>query len=181
MSELRVSSILGPDGFPTAKLNGVERPEVPPGAVVFFAASTPPPGFLKANGALLSRTTYAALFAILGTTFGAGDGLTTFQLPDLRGYALRGWDDGKGIDTGRVFGSTQDDNIKQTSWWSPATMSGNGSLFNDVSGALTISRVTSNSWSVQALASAGTRADMTLGSATETRMKNVALLACIKY
>lgn len=181
MSELRVSNILGPDGFPTAKLNGVERPEVPPGAIVFFAATTAPPGFLKANGATPSRLTYAALFAVLGTTFGAGDGTTTFGLPDLRGYVLRGWDDGRGIDTGRVFGSTQDDNIKQSSWWSPATMSGDGSLFNAVSGALAISRVTSNSWSVQALATAGTRADLTLGSAPETRMKNIALLPCIKY
>lgn len=78
-----------------------------PGAVAFFARSTAPVGYLKANGAAVSRTAYSALFASVGTTFGAGDGATTFNLPDLRGEFLRGWDDGRGVDTGRVFGSAQ--------------------------------------------------------------------------
>lgn len=77
------------------------------GQVCYFAVNAPPTGFLKANGALVSRTTYAALFAVIGTTFGAGNGSTTFALPDLRGEFLRGWDDSRGVDTGRVFGSAQ--------------------------------------------------------------------------
>ncbi|MGV8597598.1 phage tail protein, partial [Pseudomonas aeruginosa] len=78
------------------------------GAVQLFARSTPPPGWLPANGAWVSRTTYAALFAAIGTTFGAGDGSTTFNLPDLRGEFLRGWDAGRGIDPGRSLGSSQE-------------------------------------------------------------------------
>lgn len=81
---------------------------VPPGAIMHFARSTPPTGWLKANGAAVSRTTYAALFAAIGTTFGAGDGSTTFNLPDLRGEFVRGWDDARGVDSGRAFGSFQD-------------------------------------------------------------------------
>lgn len=78
-----------------------------PGFVSYTAAATAPAGWLKANGAVVSRTTYAALFAAIGTTYGAGDGSTTFKLPDYRGYFLRALDDGRGIDTGRVLGSTQ--------------------------------------------------------------------------
>lgn len=78
----------------------------------FFAQNTAPTGWLKANGALVSRTTYATLFSKIGTTFGAGDGTTTFALPDLRGYFARGWDDGRGIDASRVFGSSQADAVE---------------------------------------------------------------------
>ena len=80
---------------------------VPIGAVFHFAASTAPTGFLKANGAAVSRTTYAALFAITGTTYGVGDGSTTFNVPDLRGEFIRGWADDRAVDTGRAFGSSQ--------------------------------------------------------------------------
>lgn len=85
------------------------------GSVSAFARSTAPAGWLKANGAAVSRTTYAALFAAIGTTFGAGNGSTTFKLPDLRGEFVRGWDDGRGVDSGRAFGSWQaDDNKSHT-------------------------------------------------------------------
>lgn len=60
--------------------------------------ATVPAGWLECNGAAVSRTTYAALFAVLSTTYGAGDGSTTFNLPDLRGEFVRGWDHGKGSD-----------------------------------------------------------------------------------
>ena len=79
------------------------------GSIGYFATSTPPSGWVKANGAALSRTTYADLFAVIGTTWGSGDGSTTFNVPDLRGEFLRSWDDGRGIDTGRSFASSQDD------------------------------------------------------------------------
>ena len=80
---------------------------VPSGAVLYFAGRTAPAGWLKANGAAVSRTAYAALFAAIGTTYGAGDGRSTFNLPDLRAEFIRGWDDGRGVDVGRVFGSAQ--------------------------------------------------------------------------
>ncbi len=79
----------------------------PPGMVSVFAMSSAPTGWLKANGAAVSRTTYASLFAAIGTTFGAGDGTTTFNVPDLRGEFVRGWDDGRGVDTARAIGSAQ--------------------------------------------------------------------------
>ena len=78
------------------------------GMVAAFAANVTPTGWLKCNGAAVSRTTYANLFAIIGTTYGAGDGSTTFNLPDLRGETIRGWDDARGVDSGRVIGSWQD-------------------------------------------------------------------------
>lgn len=79
----------------------------PPGAVLAFARATAPTGWLKANGAAVSRTTYNALFTAIGTAFGAGDGSTTFNLPDLRGEFPRGLDDGRGVDAGRALGSAQ--------------------------------------------------------------------------
>lgn len=80
---------------------------VPAGAVMAFAMIGPPAGYLKANGAAISRTTYAALFAVLGTYYGDGDGSTTFNLPDYRGEFLRGLDDGRGLDLGRLLGTLQ--------------------------------------------------------------------------
>ena len=84
----------------------------PAGSVTMFASSTVPSGWLECNGAAVSRTTYATLFAAIGTTWGAGDGSTTFALPDLRGEFVRGWDHGKGTDTGRAFASSQADEIE---------------------------------------------------------------------
>ncbi|MEO2217325.1 tail fiber protein [Chromobacterium vaccinii] len=75
------------------------------GQVAFFAMTTPPDGWLPANGAAISRSTFASLFAAISTTYGAGDGTTTFNLPDLRGEFVRGWD--ANVDQGRVFGSKQ--------------------------------------------------------------------------
>ena len=80
---------------------------VPSGTVLYFAGSAAPAGWLKANGAAVSRTAYAALFAAIGTTYGAGDFRNTFNLPDLRGEFIRGWDNGRGVDTPRSIGSAQ--------------------------------------------------------------------------
>ena len=62
---------------------------LPAGAVMPFAMATAPTGWFSCDGALLSRTTYALLFAAIGTTFGVGDGSTTFAIPDLRGRFVR--------------------------------------------------------------------------------------------
>lgn len=77
------------------------------GQVSMFARETAPAGWLKANGAAVSRVTYAALFAAIGTRFGAGDWVNTFNIPDLRGEFIRGWDDGRGLDPGRDLGGVQ--------------------------------------------------------------------------
>ena len=76
------------------------------GDVKTVATEEPPFGWLKCNGDVVSRTQYAALFDVIGTRFGAGNGSTTFGLPDLRGEFVRGWDDGRGVDPGRALGSS---------------------------------------------------------------------------
>lgn len=83
------------------------------GSVVAFAMTSTPSGYLKANGQAVSRITYATLFDRIGTTWGVGDGATTFNLPDYRGEFLRGFDDSRGLDSGRVFGSTQLGSIQE--------------------------------------------------------------------
>jgi microcystin-dependent protein len=109
LGDAQVTTAKLADGAVTAaKLASGAVPEgVPTGTVVAFAASSPPSGWLVCNGAAVSRTTYAALFGVLGTTYGAGDGSTTFNLPDLRGEFVRGLDLGRGVDSGRVLGSAQ--------------------------------------------------------------------------
>lgn len=78
------------------------------GDVKTVATEEPPLGWLKCNGAVVSRSQYAALFDVIGTRFGAGNGSTTFGLPDLRGEFVRGWDDERGVDPGRELGSAQE-------------------------------------------------------------------------
>jgi len=78
------------------------------GAVSAFAFTSVPTGWLECDGSTVSRTTYSDLFTAIGDTFGAGDGSTTFAIPDLRGEFLRGWDNGRGIDASRALGSFQD-------------------------------------------------------------------------
>ena len=145
---------------------------VQPGTVIYIAKNTPPTGYLKANGAAVSRATYAALFSAIGTTFGVGDGATTFNLPDLRGEFIRGWDDSRGVDSGRVFGSAQTDDLKSHAHqWNQYAMN---SL--DTTGGPQIvgadSGGSSLGWSSGAISNTG---------GTETRPRNIALLACIKY
>src|SRR6218665_849460 len=67
-------------------------PPVPAGVVPAFAGPTPPEGWLLCHGQTLPRTTYPTLFAAIGTTYGPGDGTTTFTLPNLRGRVPVGHD-----------------------------------------------------------------------------------------
>lgn len=76
---------------------GAENDYVEPGTIAPFAGPTPPTGWLGCDGAAISRTTYAALFAAIGSTWGAGDGSTTFNVPDFRGRALIGEGTGPGL------------------------------------------------------------------------------------
>lgn len=179
-----------------AMLNGVAMPA---GAVAHFARTTAPTGWLKANGAAVSRTTYAILFAAIGTTFGAGDGSTTFNLPDLRSEFLRGLDDGRGVDIGRALGSWQDGQNLSHSHTGGTDTVGNHTHANGAytrlmrppyGGSLTGSDY-DGSGSEQAvgpgdsadmLAAGGHSHTVTINSSggSEARPRNVALLACIK-
>ena len=151
---------------------GPSGPGLSAGAVIYHASSTPPTGFIKANGASLSTSTYAALFASIGYTFGGSGG--SFNVPDLRGEFLRGWDDSRGVDSGRSFGSAQADEFKShthtgsslaagTIWLSRYQLSG-GTWPNEKDGN-----------------TSGTGSPTGATGGTETRPRNVALLACIKY
>jgi phage-related tail fiber protein len=113
MPLLKASNLADLPNTATARTNlGVDSKvntdtHAPAGLVGFFAGGTAPAGWLKANGAAVSRTAYAALYARIGNLYGAGDGFNTFNLPDLRGEFIRGFDDGRGVDPGRVLGSYQ--------------------------------------------------------------------------
>lgn len=84
-------------------------PSVPIGSVVIAAAAAvyASTGWLYCNGQAVSRTTYAGLFSIIGTTYGIGNGTTTFNVPDLRAYFVRGQDDGRGAATTAALGVAQ--------------------------------------------------------------------------
>ena len=144
----------------------------PAGSVIYHAANTAPTGFIKANGAAVSRSTYAALFTAIGTTFGSGDGSSTFNVPDLRGEFPRGWDDSRGIDSGRSFGSAQADELKTHDHTQrPSTGSKWFNIYSNSSGTWP------NEKNGNVIGGANTGAT----GGTETRPRNIALLACIKY
>ena len=174
--------------------NGITTPQINAGNIVgqvcFFGMTTAPEGFLKANGAAVSRTTYAALFAAISTTYGAGDGSTTFNLPDLRGEFPRGFDDGRGVDSGRAFATlqsqqTQDHKHTMSMGFDPGGFFGwqDGSGF-PVFGSTVIS--TANRTTIGAVTDIGAPlrvgfTDIMRDLTGETRPRNVALLACIKF
>lgn len=83
---------------------------IPAGTIIQSASKSTPNGYLKCNGASISRVSYQKLFEIIGTTFGSDDN-NTFRLPDSRGRFIRGFSDGSSLDSGRAFGSSQDSAI----------------------------------------------------------------------
>jgi microcystin-dependent protein len=93
------------------------------GVILPFPCNTPPAGYLAADGSLLSRTSYPRLWAFAQASgniaasdgvwtkgqFSPGDGATNFRIPDVRGYSMRYWDNGAGVDAGRALMSIQGD------------------------------------------------------------------------
>lgn len=160
---------------------------IPSGAVMYFAGQTAPAGWLKANGAAVSRTAYAALFAAIGTTYGTGDGRTTFNLPDLRGEFVRGWDDGRGIDSRRALGSAQSDAIRNITGKLDSGQNQAEQLFDNVitSGAFGKEQATKQ-WTFDssargdAVTAVTFDASRVVPTANENRPRNIALLVCIK-
>ena len=132
----------------------------PVGSIMDFAMNSPPTGWLECDGTAISRTTYASLFSAVGTTWGAGDGSSTFNLPDFRGEFRRGWDHGRGVDSGRAFASSQADELK-----AHAHTTG-------IVGAITVQL--GPAYPVVTSGNTGS----TGGS--ETRPRNIAVLTCIK-
>jgi microcystin-dependent protein len=140
----------------------------PAGGLHLFATASPPPGarLLVAEGQALSRATYARLFAEIGTTFGAGDGSTTFNAPDWRGVFFRGLDRGRGLDSNRqlgVFQSSQ--NLRHNHSISSRSNADSGAVYVEDAGT------------------SGTAYSPVTGyeGGDEARPVNQALLACISY
>lgn len=88
-------------------LNSVQG-AAPPGIIGFFPNDTAPNGWLSCHGQEVSRSTYANLFAVIGTAFGVGDGATTFNVPDFRGRILAGLDNLGGVSADRVTAANAD-------------------------------------------------------------------------
>lgn len=159
--------------------NGITTPVISAsnivGSVAFFAFATAPTGWLKCGGQAVSRSTYSALFAAMGTLYGVGDGFNTFNLPDLRGEFIRGFDDGRAIDSGRAIGTSQTDAFKAHFHVEGMGVNTNetGRYGNTATGISEIVHTAGSTDTDGANTS-------TVGD-TETRPRNVALLACIKF
>jgi microcystin-dependent protein len=154
----------------TIRQSFVPYPAMPIGTVIYVAYITPPDGWLECNGQAIDRTMYSLLFDKISTTYGAGNGTTTFNLPDLRGEFIRGWDNSKGIDNGRVFGSYQEDELK----------SHNHIIYNTQPDSKTPVTTTND----RALSGTGWQTNFnpytSSTGGTETRPRNIALMPIIK-
>jgi microcystin-dependent protein len=151
----------------------------PIGTVSWFAASAAPTSYLECSGGVVAISDYTDLWYVIGTTYNTGgEGAGNFRLPDLRGEFIRGWDHGRNINTGRVFGSTEADAFQGHRHLIDSQ--GNGSTSN---GALVNGNGT---WVAVSDADNPIRNPITDGTngtprtASETRPRNVALLPCIK-
>jgi microcystin-dependent protein len=148
-----------------------------PGTIISYGASGVPSGYLSCNGTAVSRTTYSALFAAIGTTYGGGDGSSTFNVPDLRGEFLRGWDNSRGVDSGRGIGSSQSHqapshghstgNFMDFDFGSTGTHNGPHFTSANGRGSRTTGGPDSGTW--------GT------ANGSETRPRNIAVHYCIKF
>lgn len=182
---------------------------VPTGARMEFLGNVVPPGYLELDGSLKSRLQYPALWAYAQASgilaagdagwafekgkFSPGDGATTFRLPDHRGLHARTWDHGAGVDTGRAIGSIQADAMLQHTHTATASVSDPGHAHPldgqtiQGSGSAAPSAVTDGNarglGTVTGTAGTGITVGVTVNAASgasETRVKNVAVLVCVK-
>lgn len=99
----------------TATVSATLIPPVPISTIVPYGsllANNLPPGWLYCNGAEFSKAMYPQLYAVIGDTYGNPRTTGNFKIPDLRGYFIRGYDDGRGIDINRKMGTYQDDSFR---------------------------------------------------------------------
>tara|TARA_B100002019_G_scaffold273756_1_gene270111 strand:+ start:276 stop:1154 length:879 start_codon:yes stop_codon:yes gene_type:complete len=177
----------------TAKLNA-SITLIPTGMIAPFPTSGVPTGWLECNGAAVSRTTYADLFALISDDYGNGDGSSTFNLPDLRGQFIRGFANGQSTDpdrasrtdrgdgtTGDAVGTKQDHAVEQHSHRTPATSGYNGNTSNTTYYSKGGSGYSSSLahggpiWTSSYSSNPNIKV-----SSNETRPKNVSMLYCIK-
>lgn len=103
-------TVTGTTSFPVGSIDSsaiasLPSNPIPVGTIMDFAGSSTPGGFLLCYGQAINRVTYSALFAVIGTTYGVGDGSTTFNVPDVRGRIGAGKDDMGGVAAGRLTAS----------------------------------------------------------------------------
>ena len=148
------------------------------GSVIIMPVNTVPTGYLECDGSAISRTTYADLFTVISTTYGSGDGSTTFNIPDLRGEFIRGWDNGRGQDSGRSIGTSQSDAFQghhHSYRYYNQFLAGGGSKTDDMPQS---PNSTSNNRVTTPISDGSNGTPRT---ANETRPKNIAMMYCIKY
>lgn len=150
---------------------------VPAGAIMFFGVKSIPDGWLLCNGANVSRTTYANLFAAIGTNFGSGNGSTTFALPNLNGRFIEGTNSTGSV--GNTYSSglpnisgtfTEHGNTSGMQCTGAFTGEARIGLKSNQGGAWDGGRVTLNS----------SRSSAVYGAASTVQPPSIALLACIK-
>lgn len=165
----------------------------PVGGSLMWNGTSAPTYFLKENGAAVSRTTYADLFTAIGTTFGVGDGSTTFNVPESRGEFFRGLDDGRGIDSGRTIDSAQSEMVgphTHTASMSTAGAHNHYTVLAYMAGYDGPAHPTwgnGDGWNSNEVVYTSTAGDHThtitvnASTGTENRPRNKAKLMCIKY
>ena len=187
-----------------AVINEISSRLVPVGTIGAFISTTPPAGWIQANGAVLSRAQYPALWAhaqgsgVLISeaqwytatpaswrwgSFTIGDGINTFRIPELRGEFLRGWEAGRApgwSEHGRVLGSWQHDAIREIAGWggSTVTWGANGAFAYEAGanrGAITARY---KEWG---LGDIHFRASRVVPTAAENIVRNIAVNYCIKF
>lgn len=171
---------------PERTLDSIKYNAVPVGNVEFSARTTAPAGYLYCNGSAVSRATYSRLFDAIGTTFGSGDGSTTFNLPDLRNEFIRGAQPGS-----RGVGVTESDATRSHTHTGTTASAGSHvhtSPFSNENGTDSTNYGTGSSFnrggSTYNTSSAGAHTHTFTTNATggsETRPQNVALLPIIKF
>ena len=114
VGEVSIQDIFEEDGATAKKASKAKQSEDGhrPGFIHEYGGMYPPDGWLECNGQELSRIEYSDLFAAIGTFWGDGDKVSTYNIPDFRGEFVRGWDHGRGIDPNRILGSFQEDSFK---------------------------------------------------------------------
>lgn len=160
---------------------------IPSGAIMFFAMAAAPSGWLVCNGSAVSRATYSALFSAIGVLYGPGDGSTTFNLPDLNGQFVRGWDSSGAVDPGRTFGSNQSGAFASHTHTAAVVDPGHShTVYAGIAGGLF---PTGNYMLASGVAAYNQTSPELTGitvsnssvGGPENRPVNVALLSCIKY
>lgn len=156
---------------------------VPTGAIFNFPAQAIPSGYFECNGQAVSRATYSSLFAILGITYGEGNGSSTFNVPDLRGEFIRGWDHGRNVDPDRALGTYQGDVFKSHQHYMFANTDGTAETVSSTQSAKVkdTNRSNNEEYNIVGTSISATLGLTSLNGSTETRPKNIALVYCIKY